>query len=169
MAAPTSYDPLARLAAEVAAINELLIHQKVYTKADFEDHVGLHLPKAQRLMSPEAKPQRVYPKQLKEPIVEADGYAVIPKMSLIVERVADSLACTPEGILSTTRERQTVRARHVAMYLGFHMKGVSYLSLGKWFKVHHTSVIYAVEHVTSLRQRDPNLDTIISEIERGLR
>jgi chromosomal replication initiator protein len=72
-------------------------------------------------------------------------------------------------IKSRNNSRQVAFPRQVAMYLCKRLTTLSYPEIGKQFNdKHHSTVMYAVEKIESLRQQDPDLDRVLEQFVRQL-
>jgi chromosomal replication initiator protein len=72
-------------------------------------------------------------------------------------------------IKSRNNSRQVAFPRQVAMYLCKRLTTLSYPEIGKQFNdKHHSTVMYAVEKIETLRQQDPDLDRVLEQFVRQL-
>lgn len=68
-------------------------------------------------------------------------------------------------ILGSCREREPVRARHIAMYLARSMTPHSYITIGTKFRRDHTSCIHGFYKVQKRIQDDPAFAAEIEQIK----
>lgn len=75
-----------------------------------------------------------------------------------IQRVSAQMFGIPLGdLLSTSRIKDHVIPRHVAMYLARETKGYSYPRIGRVFHRDHSSVFNGVERIREGIKTDPNL------------
>lgn len=72
------------------------------------------------------------------------------------------------ALLGSSRIRNLVRARHVAMFLLREVAGESFAGIGHRFNRHHSSVLHAVEKVRAQLESDEDLANDIRQIRREL-
>lgn len=70
-------------------------------------------------------------------------------MGSVVLEVAEKTGVTPKQILGSSRKRNIVRARQLAMW-GARQHGVSFPEIGRFFNRDHTTVIHGVKMVENL-------------------
>lgn len=66
------------------------------------------------------------------------------------------------------RRAETVRPRHVAMYLAKRLTTKSYPQIGIAFNRDHTSVLHAVKRITEARLEDEDLDFTLADLSRRI-
>ena len=89
--------------------------------------------------------------------------------SEIVRVVAHHYGLRLPEIKSRNNSRQVAFPRQVAMYLCKRLTTLSYPEIGKQFNdKHHSTVMYAVEKIESLRQQDADLDRVLEQFVRQL-
>jgi chromosomal replication initiator protein len=89
--------------------------------------------------------------------------------SEILRVVAHHYGLRLPEIKSRNNSRQVEVPRQVAMYLCKRLTTLSYPEIGKQFNdKHHSTVMYAVEKIGSLRQQDPDLDRVLDQFVRQL-
>lgn len=71
------------------------------------------------------------------------------KMANIVRDVSEETGVPVDAIMSNSRKASIARARQVAFYLG-RQAGVTYGGIGRYFGVHHTTVMHGVAKIESL-------------------
>lgn len=89
----------------------------------------------------------------------------------IVERIIHAVAAHQrvevDRILGPARELEVCTARHLAMTVAFRA-GLSYSEIGRRFGGrHHTSVMSAVEKVSTIAADDPALETLIEDFRQA--
>jgi chromosomal replication initiator protein len=89
--------------------------------------------------------------------------------SEILRVVAHHYGLRLPEIKSRNNSRQVAFPRQVAMYLCKRLTTLSYPEIGKQFNdKHHSTVMYAVEKIGSLRQQDADLDRVLDQFVRQL-
>lgn len=87
----------------------------------------------------------------------------------IIDTVCNVTHIKKEKLYSTKRDREIVTARHIAMFLLKDLAGLSLFSIGKIFNKHHSTVIYAISHVTKMVEiKDENYTYYIHESNKIL-
>jgi chromosomal replication initiator protein len=100
---------------------------------------------------------------------------VVHRYSPTIANKAISLVCglypvTREDILSERRDRETVHARHAAMWLTKQLTLSTLARIGKEFgNKDHSSVLYGVRKVEAERASNPLLATILDGLISQLR
>lgn len=92
-----------------------------------------------------------------------------PSVPRIVEAVAQHFAVPRQAIFAATRENRAVRARQVAWWLARRLLKRSYPKLGRSFCRDHSSIVYGVQIVDALRERDADFAASLDELERAIR
>lgn len=83
----------------------------------------------------------------------------------IVKFVARHYGLKVSEIKSRSNAKQFAFPRQVAMYLCKQLTDLSYPEIGRQFNdKHHSTVIYSVEKIGELRQRDPDLDRVLQSL-----
>ncbi|MGL5083735.1 MAG: chromosomal replication initiator protein DnaA [Microcoleaceae cyanobacterium] len=83
----------------------------------------------------------------------------------VLQAIAETFKVTLEDLKSSSRRREISLARQVAMYLMRQHTGLSLPKIGEVFGgKDHTTVMYACEKVTKLRNRDPELAQTIRQL-----
>jgi hypothetical protein len=87
----------------------------------------------------------------------------------IIDTVCNVTHIKKERLYSTKRDSEIVTARHIAMFLLKDLAGLSLFSIGKIFNKHHSTVIYAISHVTKMVEiKDENYTFYIHEANKIL-
>lgn len=87
----------------------------------------------------------------------------------IIDTVCNVTHIKKERLYSTKRDSEIVTARHIAMFLLKDLAGLSLFSIGKIFNKHHSTVIYAISHVTKMVEiKDENYTYYIHEANKIL-
>lgn len=81
-------------------------------------------------------------------IVEEDFTYTDP--SIILDKVSESTGLSVTEIKGKLRKYEFVVARHVSMYLIRKLSGYPLSAVGKLFNRDHSTVIYAIDHVTNM-------------------
>lgn len=92
-----------------------------------------------------------------------------PELPLTPERIMDSvcthLGVTLEDMLSTSRKRNHVFARQVAMYLARQLLGLSFPQLGRIFGgKDHSTVLYSHRKIDQLQSDDKNVKSMLQTL-----
>jgi chromosomal replication initiator protein len=80
-------------------------------------------------------------------LVQIDLNRDIVSPDQLFEVVADVLRVNKEVITSTSRDRQTLTARQIAMYLLKHDLKYTYASIGKIFNKNHATIMHSVDKI----------------------
>lgn len=87
----------------------------------------------------------------------------------VIKTVADHFRIKQSVIKGKRRQKEIVRARHVAMFLLKKELGLPYVETGRWFSNRdHTSVMHAFEKIKSSLDSDQSLNQDISAIRTSL-
>ena len=90
-------------------------------------------------------------------------------IAAIITAVCAESGISEPDLVSPRRAADTVRARHVAMYLARHMTGASFPQIAAAFGDRdHTSVIYAVRRIAGDLPGDPALSVRVDALRGGL-
>jgi chromosomal replication initiator protein len=88
-----------------------------------------------------------------------------PKPTQIIETVANYCNVTLEQLQSKDRTANLVQARQIAMYLLRAFGGMSLKEIGAYFGgKDHSTVIHAIDKITSLKKQDASLSQDIQKI-----
>jgi chromosomal replication initiator protein len=83
----------------------------------------------------------------------------------IVKTVADKFSLQPSQLKQKTNERKIAYPRQIAMYLAKELTSASLPEIGRAFNgKHHTTVLHSVQKIDQLRQRDPDLNSLIHSL-----
>lgn len=99
---------------------------------------------------------------------------IIPKTDTvsaekIIEKVSQEFKIKPNDLKAKIRTKKTALARQVGMYLMRQLLGYSLKEVGAYFGgKDHTTVLYACEKISELRNKDPQLDDCIRRITMGI-
>lgn len=72
----------------------------------------------------------------------------------IADRVMCRLEIQPDYFWGKDRKRKTTYARNVAMALCYELTPASYPRLGKMFKRDHSTIIYAIRHLSYMTDKN---------------
>lgn len=86
----------------------------------------------------------------------------------IVEEVSRALSVSTEDIMSTRRTAEILYARQVAIYVAKEVTQLSFLSIGKAFNLHHTTIIHSVNKIEQMLKEDKSKRYIVEEIIKNL-
>ncbi len=76
------------------------------------------------------------------------------KVQTIIEIVSLHMNSTPAKILSESRLKPIVEARHIAMYLCHELITDSEQEIGKWFNRDHSTIYNAIERVNAYKDTE---------------
>jgi chromosomal replication initiator protein len=97
------------------------------------------------------------------------GKVRTPAPSEVIRVVAHHYGLRLPEIKSRNNSRQVAFPRQVAMYLCKRLTTLSYPEIGKQFNdKHHSTVMYAVEKIETLRRQDADLDRVLEQFVRQL-
>ncbi|RJQ36547.1 MAG: chromosomal replication initiator protein DnaA [Dehalococcoidia bacterium] len=96
-----------------------------------------------------------------------DGLPPVPH-NRIISLVAENFQVTREDITGRRRDKKTVLARQVAMYLIKQQNGCSLAQIGEEFDRDHSTVIYACEKIAGELAHNAYLDRLIHTIRESL-
>jgi chromosomal replication initiator protein len=83
----------------------------------------------------------------------------------IVKAVADKFSLLPSQLKQKTNERKIAYPRQIAMYLAKELTASSLPEIGRAFSgKHHTTVLHSIQKIDQLRQRDPDLNSLIHSL-----
>jgi chromosomal replication initiator protein len=99
---------------------------------------------------------------LKDILPESDARSKAPE---IIKHVARFYGLKVSEIKSRSNSRQIAFPRQVAMYLCKKLTDLSFPEIGRQFNdKHHSTVMYSVEKIETLRQQDKDLDRTLHEM-----
>ena len=83
----------------------------------------------------------------------------------IVKIVAEKFSLQPSQLKQKTNERKIAYPRQIAMYLAKELTSASLPEIGRAFSgKHHTTVLHSIQKIDQLRQRDPDLNSILHSL-----
>jgi chromosomal replication initiator protein len=83
----------------------------------------------------------------------------------IVKAVAEKFSLQPSQLKQKTNERKIAYPRQVAMFLAKELTSSSLPEIGRAFSgKHHTTVLHSIQKIDKLRQRDPDLNSLIHNL-----
>ena len=86
----------------------------------------------------------------------------------VIALVAENFQVTPEDVKSRRRDKKTVLARQVAMYLIKQQNGCSLAQIGLEFGRDHSTVIHACEKIATELRHNGYLGRVIQTIRQNL-
>ncbi|MFA5316325.1 MAG: chromosomal replication initiator protein DnaA [Dehalococcoidales bacterium] len=86
----------------------------------------------------------------------------------VISLVAENFQVSPEDIKSRRRDKKTVIARQVAMYLIKQQNGCSLAQIGKEFGRDHSTVIHACDKISGELQHNGYLERLVQNIRQNL-
>ena len=94
--------------------------------------------------------------------------AVTVPPARVITLVAENFQVTPEDVKSRRRDKKTVLARQVAMYLIKQQNGCSLAQIGLEFGRDHSTVIHACEKIATELRHNGYLSRVIQAIRQNL-
>jgi len=83
----------------------------------------------------------------------------------IIKSVAERFTLQPAQLKQKTNERKIAYPRQIAMYLAKELTPASLPEIGRAFSgKHHTTVLHSIQKIDQLRQRDPDLNSLIHSL-----
>ncbi len=83
----------------------------------------------------------------------------------IVKAVAEKFSLQPSQLKQKTNERKIAYPRQIAMFLAKELTSASLPEIGRAFSgKHHTTVLHSIQKIDKLRQRDPDLNSLIHNL-----
>jgi chromosomal replication initiator protein len=83
----------------------------------------------------------------------------------IVKAVAEKFSLQPSQLKQKTNERKIAYPRQIAMFLAKELTSSSLPEIGRAFSgKHHTTVLHSIQKIDKLRQRDPDLNSLIHNL-----
>lgn len=98
-------------------------------------------------------------------VIIADSKKVKPGIETVMVETAGYFNIDPQLLKSSSKKKEIVKARQVAMFLAREVLEMSLPKIGEEFGGRdHTTVMYSIDKIKELRQTDAYIDTIIEEI-----
>jgi chromosomal replication initiator protein len=86
-------------------------------------------------------------------------------IELIVKTVAESFSLQSAQLKQKTNEQKIAYPRQISMYLVKELTSASLPEIGRWFSgKHHTTVLHSIQKIEKLRQRDPDLNSLLHKL-----
>ena len=83
----------------------------------------------------------------------------------IIKAVASRFELQPAQLKQKSNSRSIARPRQVAMYLAKELTGASLPEIGRVFGgKHHTTVLHSIKRITTLKDRDPDLNRLLHSL-----
>jgi len=83
----------------------------------------------------------------------------------IVKAVAERFSLQPAQLKQKTNEQKIAYPRQIAMYLAKELTPASLPEIGRAFSgKHHTTVLHSIQKIDRLRQREPDLNSLIHSL-----
>ncbi len=83
----------------------------------------------------------------------------------IVKVVAEKFSLQPSQLKQKTNEQKIAYPRQISMYLVKELTSASLPEIGRWFNgKHHTTVLHSIQKIERLRQRDPDLNSLLHKL-----
>ena len=107
-------------------------------------------------------------KELAEDVIKviiADSKKAKPGIETVMVETAGYFNIDPQLLKSSSKKKEIVKARQVAMFLAREVLEMSLPKIGEEFGGRdHSTVMYSIEKIKETRQSDAYIDTIIEEI-----
>ena len=107
-------------------------------------------------------------KELAEDVIKviiADSKKAKPGIETVMVETAGYFNIDPQLLKSSSKKKEIVKARQVAMFLAREVLEMSLPKIGEEFGGRdHSTVMYSIEKIKETRQTDAYIDTIIEEI-----
>lgn len=98
-------------------------------------------------------------------VIIADNKKVKPGIETVMVETAGYFNIDPQLLRSSSKKKEIVKARQVAMFLAREVLEMSLPKIGEEFGGRdHSTVMYSIEKIKETRQTDAYIDTIIEEI-----
>jgi chromosomal replication initiator protein len=86
-------------------------------------------------------------------------------IELIVKTVAENFSLQSAQLKQKTNEQKIAYPRQISMYLVKELTSASLPEIGRWFSgKHHTTVLHSIQKIEKLRQRDPDLNSLLHKL-----
>jgi len=87
----------------------------------------------------------------------------------IINACSDFYSIRKDDILSSTRKKEVVQARNIAIYLCRELTNLSFPAIGQHFNKDHTSILYSFNKIAKLNEDEfPDIFENISMIKEKL-
>lgn len=91
-----------------------------------------------------------------------------PSAEVILEETAKFYGLDPKLLLGNSRKANIVLARQVSMYIIRSLTNMSLPEMGKFYGMHHTTIMHSVEKIETALKTDRNLSDIIKDIKANI-
>ena len=86
----------------------------------------------------------------------------------IIDEVSRTYSISKSDIFSKRKTSEIAYARQISMYIVHELTQLSYTSIGKSFNKDHTTVLYTINKIQKLLDKDPSQKKIIDDIIKNL-
>lgn len=93
---------------------------------------------------------------------------VLPTPQLIISEISSYYNIPESVILGTARDKKTVEARQVAMYLIRTLTNLSYEDIGEKFGKDHSTVMHSTDKIENNMAANSHLQTVIKEVTENV-
>ena len=98
-----------------------------------------------------------------------DTTDILPSAGVIIEEVCKFYNIEEEALRGQSRSKETVMARHIAIYIIRNMTKLSLKDIGKEFQNRdHTTVLHSIERIESLSKSNPEIAEVIKDIRSNV-
>jgi len=98
-----------------------------------------------------------------------DNPGLNPSVSMVIEEVARYYGIAPDLIRGTSRNKDAVMPRQLAMYISRDITGRSFPDIGKEFGKDYSTVMHSVKKIEGLIKTDPMIKDIARDLSANIR
>lgn len=103
---------------------------------------------------------------MKELIRSKDDFT--PSAEVIVEETSKYYGISQKDIMSTSRKADIVTARQVSMFIVRSITTLSLPEMGKFYNMHHTTVMHSIDKIEKALKTDKALAEVIRDIKANI-
>ncbi len=98
-----------------------------------------------------------------------DPHSILPSADVIIEEVCKFYSIEEDELRGQSRIKETVQARHIAMFLIRSMTNLSLKEIGKEFEDRdHTTVLHSITKIEDLKGKEPETAEILKDIKTNI-
>lgn len=86
----------------------------------------------------------------------------------IIELITRMTLISIRELQSKTRKREVAEARQIAMYFIKKYTKISLIEIGKIFNRDHSTVIYSIKNIESLKDSDKNINYLVTKLKNNI-
>ena len=98
-----------------------------------------------------------------------DNPGLNPSVSMVIEEVARYHGIAPDLIRGTSRNKEAVMPRQLAMYISRDLTGRSLPDIGKEFGKDHSTVMHSIKKIEGLIKSDPLIKAQVRDLSANIR